>query len=95
MRGKTVNALEVGRVGRPIGHELVEGVAVQPQVVAPVVHRLLSHVEAGGQPDVLGRVVGVELGLLLRRQPEELARDGHHLRDQPAVYPVVQDLRTN
>jgi len=66
--------------------------AVQPEVVAPVVHRLLAHVEARGQPYLPGGVVGVELGLLLGRQPEEGAPHGHHRRDQVGMYPVVEDL---
>jgi hypothetical protein len=89
---EAANILEIGRVGRPIGQELVEGMAVQAEVVAPVVHRLLAHVEAGGQPDLPGGVVGVELGLLLGGQPEEAAPRGHHRRDQGGVYPVVDDL---
>lgn len=46
------------RVGRrrPVKHELVEGIAVQPEVVTPSVHCILAHVEAH-------LVVGVHLGL--------------------------------
>jgi hypothetical protein len=81
-------------VVRPVGDVLLQRVAVQAEVVPPVVHRLLAHVKAGGQPHLLGRVVGVQLGLLLRGEPEEFVRHRHHRRRQLLWHPMVEHLRT-
>lgn len=68
---------------------------MEAEVIAPVVHRLLAHVEARRQPYLLGRIVGVELRLLLRRQPEELAAHLHDRRDQRRIDAMVHHLESH
>lgn len=73
--------------------ELFEWVAVETEVVPPIVDGLLLDVEAGGEPELLGGVVGVELHLLLDGQTEELAGDAQHVPNQCPGHPVVHNLK--
>lgn len=92
-KGKEEDLLKRGGIGRPVGDEFLERVAMKSEVVSPVVYRLLPHIKARGQANFLGGIVGVELRFLLRREPKELQGDGQHLLDQFGGDSMIDDLQ--
>lgn len=83
------------RIGRPFQNVILKGVAVKSQEVSPVWNFLGLHIETGGKPRCLGRVVGVILQPLTLRQPKELLRHVLHLPHHLLRNPVIHNLQNN
>lgn len=88
-----MNLLEQFGFRRPVRHEILERVAMEPQVVSPIVHLLFLHVETRRQPHLLRGVIGIQLRLLLRWQLEELHPNSHHFCQRLLCNSVIYNLR--
>lgn len=86
---------EERRVGGPMGQVFGERIAMESEIIPPVVKFLLPDVETCGQPDGLGRVVGVKFELLLQRQPKEGIPNSYRSLHQFLTHSMVPHLRFN
>lgn len=72
---------------------VMERMAVESEVIPPVVELLLPDIEACGQPDGLGGIVGIQFQLLLHRQRKELIPHFYHSLHYFCPHSVIDNLQ--
>lgn len=73
--------------------KLLQRVAMEPEVVSPVVNSLLRHIRTGGQSHLLRMIFRVIFHLLLHRQVEELTAYVHHILYGFLIHSMVYHLQ--
>lgn len=76
----------------PMGGVVGERIAMESEIIPPVVKLLFPDIETCGESDSLGRVVRIKFQLLLHRQPKEQLANFYHFLHQFLSHTMVYNL---